>query len=69
MQKADDDRRHEIETVIVQIMKARMHLHHNSLIAECVGQLEARFLPNVQSIESLIDLDRAQEDQRVYVVT
>jgi cullin 3 len=69
----EEDRRHLIEAAVVRIMKARMQLDHNALIAEVSRQLSARFRPMPQQIkkriESLIEreyLERSKEDRKVY---
>eukprot|EP00118_Oscarella_pearsei_P022269 m.254467 g.254467 ORF g.254467 m.254467 type:complete len:627 (+) comp40385_c0_seq6:318-2198(+) len=71
--KVDEDRKHEIEACIVRIMKARKKAVHNDLIAQCIDQLKARFLPNPvvikKRIESLIEreyLARSQDDRKTY---
>ncbi|XP_065889217.1 cullin-3-like isoform X2 [Dysidea avara] len=72
-QKVEDDRKHEIEAAIVRIMKARKRSAHNVLVAECMEQLKARFLPSPmiikKRIEGLIERDylaRAPEDRKIY---
>uniref|UniRef100_A0A8C5N932 Cullin 3 n=1 Tax=Gouania willdenowi TaxID=441366 RepID=A0A8C5N932_GOUWI len=74
-QKVDEDRKHEIEAVIVCIMKSRKKMQHNILVAEVTQQLQARFLfsPAVikKCIEGLIEreyLVRTPEDRKLYTV-
>lgn len=72
-QKVDEDRKHQIEAAIVRIMKSRKTLEHSILIAECIKQLQSRFLPSPQiikkRIESLIEreyLERSKTDRKLY---
>jgi cullin 3 len=55
----DEERGHVIEAAIVRIMKARKTLSHHHLMTETIGQLSARFQPDVnmikKKIEALID--------------
>ncbi|XP_071553120.1 cullin-3-like [Temnothorax nylanderi] len=71
--KVDEDRKHEIEAVIVRIMKARKRMPHNILVTEVTEQLSGRFLPSPviikKHIEDLIEreyLARTPEDRKVY---
>ncbi|XP_071582811.1 cullin-3-like isoform X2 [Temnothorax nylanderi] len=71
--KVDEDRKHEIEAVIVRIMKARKRMPHNILVTEVTEQLSGRFLPSPviikRRIENLIERDylaRTEEDWKVY---
>ncbi|XP_068196243.1 cullin-3-like isoform X2 [Antennarius striatus] len=72
-QKVDDDRKHEIEAVIVRIMKSRKKIQHKVLVTEVIQQLSARFLPSLvvikERIEGLIEreyLARTSENRKVY---
>ncbi|XP_062260343.1 cullin-3-like [Platichthys flesus] len=72
-QKVDDDRKHEIEAAIVRIMKSRMKMQHNVLVAEVTEHLRAHFLPSPvvikKRIEGLLEreyLARTPEDRKVY---
>jgi len=69
----EEDRKHEIDSAIVRIMKSRKKLAHNNLITEIVSQLKSRFQPQPptikQRIESLIDreyLKRSNGNMQLY---
>ncbi|KMK63148.1 SCF ubiquitin ligase subunit CulC, putative [Aspergillus fumigatus Z5] len=71
--KMNEERGASIEAAIVRIMKQRKTLVHSSLMSEVLGQLSARFVPDVnmvkKRIESLIDreyLERVAEDPPTY---
>ncbi|KAL2870988.1 cullin family protein [Aspergillus lucknowensis] len=71
--KMNDERGASIEAAVVRIMKQRKTLVHSNLISEVLGQLSARFVPDVnmvkRRIESLIDreyLERIAEDPPTY---
>lgn len=71
--QVEEDRKPLVEAAIVRIMKARRVLDHNSIVAEVIQQLSARFSPSPpvikKRIESLIDrdfLERDANDRRVY---
>ncbi|KAL3478090.1 Cullin [Aspergillus californicus] len=71
--KLNDERGASIEAAIVRIMKQRKKLIHSNLIGEVLGQLNTRFVPDVnmvkRRIESLIDreyLERIVEDPPTY---
>ncbi|KAL3622406.1 Cullin-3A [Castilleja foliolosa] len=72
-QRVEEDRKPQIEAAIVRIMKSRMVLDHNNLIAEVTKQLQSSFLANPgeikKKIESLIErdfLERDNVDRRLY---
>jgi hypothetical protein len=65
-------RRHQIDAAVVRIMKTRLRLDHNQLIAEVLKQLH-RFRPEAadikKRIEALIDLEylaRDEKDRKIY---
>ena len=65
-----DDRKCQIEAVVVRIMKSRKTMLHNNLVCEVIAQLVARFNPEPtmvkQKIENLIDrefLERSAKDR------
>ncbi|KAF3395019.1 Cullin-3-B [Talaromyces pinophilus] len=57
--KMNEERGGSIEAAVVRIMKQRKKLAHSQLLTEVLGQLAARFVPDVnmikKRIESLID--------------
>ncbi|XP_058772433.1 cullin-3A-like isoform X1 [Vicia villosa] len=72
-QKVQEDRKLQIDSVIVRIMKARKQLDHNNLIAEVTKLLQPRFLANLtdvkKRIESLIErefMERDNRDRKLY---
>ncbi|KEH24999.1 cullin 3B [Medicago truncatula] len=72
-QRVEEERKPQIETAIVRVMKSRRVLEHNNVIAEVTKQLQARFLPNPvvikKQIESLIErefLERDKVDRELY---
>ncbi|KEH24997.1 cullin 3B [Medicago truncatula] len=72
-QRVEEDRKPQIESAIVRVMKSRRVLEHNNVIAEVTKQLQARFLPNPvvikKRIESLIErefLERDKVDRKLY---
>ena len=72
-QKAEEDRKPEIDAAIMRIMKSRKVLDHNSIITEVTRQLASRFRaePSVikKRIESLIErefIERDAEDRKLY---
>ncbi|KAK4477614.1 hypothetical protein RD792_016852 [Penstemon davidsonii] len=71
--RLEGDRRHEIESAIVRVMKSRRVLDYNSIVTEVTNLLQSRFLPNPtvikKRIESLIEreyLERDKTDMRFY---
>ncbi|CAM6110045.1 unnamed protein product [Calypogeia fissa] len=71
--QVEEDRKPQIDAVVVRIMKSRRVLRHSDLISEVTKQLQARFRPEVASIkrriESLIDgefLERDRNARNVY---
>ncbi|PKU70591.1 cullin-3A-like [Dendrobium catenatum] len=72
-QRVEEDRKPQIESSIVRIMKSTRVLDHNNVVAEVTKQLQSRFLPNPvvikKRIESLIDrefLERDPADRKLY---
>ncbi|WOK93273.1 cullin-3A-like [Canna indica] len=72
-QRVEEDRKPQIEAVIVRIMKARRVSDHNSIVTEVTKQLLPRFMPNLvvikKRIESLIErefLERDKDDRKLY---
>ncbi|XP_037954020.1 cullin-3-like [Teleopsis dalmanni] len=72
--KVDEDRKHEIDSAIVRIMKARKRMAHNELIVDVTSQLKKRFLPSPmfikKRIENLIEREyiaRTPEDNKMYI--
>jgi len=71
--KIDDDRKPQIDAVIVRIMKSRKELDHVNLLSETTAQLSSRFAPDPMDIklriESLIErdfLERSDLNSKVY---
>merc|ERR1740117_814443 len=69
----EEDRRHLVEAAIVRIMKSRLSLDHNTLIAEVTRQLSSRFRPTPQQIkkriESLMEreyIERSPDNRKIY---
>ena len=69
----EDDRKHIVDATIVKVMKSRMTIEHNALIAECTKILSIKFPPDPQlikkRIEGLIERDymeREKDDRRIY---
>lgn len=53
--KVSEDRSHQIDAMLVRIMKARKQLPHVALVAEACEQLKSRFVPNPTAIKRRID--------------
>lgn len=71
--QVEEDRKHQIDAVIVRVMKARRQAGHTALVAEVSRLLMARFVPEPllikMRIESLIERDylrRDCNDHRIY---
>ncbi|XP_064955601.1 cullin-3A-like [Musa acuminata AAA Group] len=66
-QRMEEDRKPQIEAVIVRIMRSRRVLDHNTIVTEVTSQLQSRFLPNPvvteKRIESFIDLEILERDK------
>eukprot|EP00298_Acanthocystis_sp_HF-20_P017095 c21665_g2_i1.p1 GENE.c21665_g2_i1~~c21665_g2_i1.p1 ORF type:complete len:263 (-),score=90.65 c21665_g2_i1:22-810(-) len=54
-EKADEDRKYEIEAAIIRVMKDRKVLSYNNLMAEVTKQLQKRFQPSVALIKQRIE--------------
>ena len=72
--KADDDRKWQLDAIIVRIMKSRKSIEHRNLIAEVINLVQSRFQPSPdvikRRIESLIERDyieRSSESRSQYV--
>ena len=55
-QKVNEDRRFAIQAAIVRVMKQRRDLGHQSLLVECVNQLNGKFVPTIPDIKKNIDI-------------
>lgn len=71
--KVDEERKYQIEAVIVRVMKNRKKVEHNLLIVEVTRQLSFKFIPDPlmikKRIEALIDreyLKRSTKDRCIY---
>eukprot|EP01060_Flectonema_neradi_P030641 TRINITY_DN449_c4_g1_i1.p1 TRINITY_DN449_c4_g1~~TRINITY_DN449_c4_g1_i1.p1 ORF type:complete len:738 (+),score=115.51 TRINITY_DN449_c4_g1_i1:95-2308(+) len=72
--KVDDDRKWQLDAMIVRIMKSRKSIEHRNLIAEVIDLVQSRFQPSPdvikKRIESLIERDyieRSNESRSKYV--
>lgn len=73
MSKINEDRKWQIDAILVRIMKARKTEEHRNLVMEATKQLQARFMPSPElikkRIESLIEreyLERSPESRSRY---
>jgi cullin 3 len=69
-----DDRKPQIESAIVRVMKARKRLDYNTLIVEVSSAVKNRFSPTPSDIkkhlESLIErefIERDENDRKIYL--
>ncbi|KAJ3022542.1 UNVERIFIED_CONTAM: hypothetical protein HDU68_009045 [Siphonaria sp. JEL0065] len=72
-EKIDEERKHQVEAVIVRIMKSRKRMDHNKLVMEVTEQLSSRFMPVPAMIKTRIEgliereyLERDPQERRVY---
>ena len=65
--QVEETRKHLLEAAIVRTMKTRKTMEHNSLVAEVIKQVSARFHPSPtdvkKRIEGLIDRDYMERDK------
>mmetsp|Transcript_32995 Transcript_32995/g.71261 ORF Transcript_32995/g.71261 Transcript_32995/m.71261 type:complete len:157 (-) Transcript_32995:11-481(-) len=51
-----EDRKIQIQAALVRLLKARREMEHNTLMAETIAQLAARFQPSVADIKEFIEV-------------
>jgi len=65
--QVEETRKHLVEAAIVRTMKTRKTMEHNSLVAEVIKQVSARFQPSPadvkRRIEGLIERDYMERDR------
>ncbi|RDA90132.1 hypothetical protein CP533_0750 [Ophiocordyceps camponoti-saundersi (nom. inval.)] len=54
-EKTNESRAHTVDAAIVRIMKSRKQLSHTQLVNEVIGQMSARFKPEVALIKKRIE--------------
>eukprot|EP01012_Entosiphon_sulcatum_P032361 TRINITY_DN4116_c0_g1_i1.p1 TRINITY_DN4116_c0_g1~~TRINITY_DN4116_c0_g1_i1.p1 ORF type:complete len:748 (-),score=145.49 TRINITY_DN4116_c0_g1_i1:82-2325(-) len=71
--KVDEDRKWQLDAVIVRVMKTRKVMEHRNLVADVVRQLQGRFNPSPDDIkkriESLIEreyMERSKDSRSKY---
>ncbi|CAM6081663.1 unnamed protein product [Calypogeia fissa] len=72
-QEVDKDRRYAIEASIIRIMKSLKVLPYQQLLNNCIGQLEAKFKPDLKVMKRIVEdlisrefLERDTQDATIF---